>query len=100
MSDLAENIQLRLLQATTVFEYQVLIVGLNRKSSNDALIALTEEINPQIKVQRIVFDDWGIHRRREIVEPDLRRPLQIGQNLQTRKRTVLLARVIRHADAA
>ena len=73
---------------------------MNRKSSDDALIGLAEEINAQIKVQRIVFDDRSVNGGSEIVESNLRRPLQVGQNLQTRKRAVLLARVIRRADAA
>ena len=75
MSNLSENIEGCFLQATAVFEYQVLVIGLNRERGNHALVRLAEEVDADIKVKWIVFDDRSIYRRSQIVEFDLRRPL-------------------------
>ena len=61
MGDLSKDVELCLLQPTAVFENQVLVVGLNRKRSNDSLVGLAIEIDAQIKIQWIIFNDRRVH---------------------------------------
>jgi hypothetical protein len=98
--NLREDVQLRLGQATAVFENQILIVRLNRERGNYALVRLSEEVHAQVKGEWVVFDDGRVDRRSQFVEFDLWRPLEIGKNLQARERAVLFTRVVGHADAA
>ena len=100
MSDSPENIQLGLLYAATVLEHEVRIVGLNSERGNHALVRLAEVVNAHVEVKRVVFDDWRVNRGSKVVELNLRWPLQVSEDLQTRERAVLLALIVSHANAA
>src|SRR2546425_2205003 len=75
VSNFSENIEGCFLQTAAVFEDQVLVIGLHREGGNHALVRLAEEVDANIKVKRIVFDDWSVYRGSQIVEFNLRRPL-------------------------
>ena len=62
MSDLAENIQLGLLQSTAVLKDQILIIRLDCECGYHALVRLPEEVHPHVKVEWIVFNHRRVHR--------------------------------------
>ena len=77
MGDFPEDVQLRFQQSATVFKYKIAIVSLNGERGDHPLVRLAKKVHPHVKVQRIVFDDWGVHLRSEVVVLDLRRTAQI-----------------------
>src|SRR6266576_6694375 len=98
MRNSSKDVQLRLLYTATVLEDEVRVIGLDRKGGDHALIRLAEIIYAHIKVEGIVFNDRRIHLGSQVVEFDLRRTLQIGQDLQAGQWTILFPGVVRIAD--
>src|SRR6266478_6440799 len=88
MSDLSKDIQLRLLQTAAVLKHQVLVIGLNRKRSDHALVRLSEKIDAHVKAQRIVFDNGRVDGGSQLVVLDCGWAAEICQYLQAIKGAV------------
>jgi len=88
MSDLSEDVQLRLLKTRHCPEIRDYGCRLNGKRSDHALVAIVERSQRAGQRSVGVFDDRRINSRGEVVELDCAWPAQIGQELQARKRTV------------
>src|SRR6185503_10589499 len=78
-SDAREDVHARLLQTTAVLKYEVFVLGLNRERRYNFFIRLAEEVDAQIEVQWVLFDDTGVDGGREVIEFHLRWTAQVGQ---------------------
>src|SRR4026208_1673237 len=88
------------METAAVLKNEILVFSLDGESSDHSFVRLAEEIDSEIEVERVLFDDTGVDRGREVVEFHLRCSVEISHQLQTRERAVLLALILSITDTA